>query len=82
MGVARCPPVMTTLAAPISCRRFAALRISSMLVTANPVSAAASAMLGVITETRGNSVLIKVGTAADSSRSAPELDLRMGSSTT
>ena len=47
-----------------------------------PASAAASSRLGVISSARGKSRSIIKRVPAASTRSAPELDLRMGSSTT
>ncbi len=59
IAFSRWPPVMTTLAAPISWSLAAATRICSRFVTASPVRAAASSTFGVMTVARGSNRSIR-----------------------
>ena len=60
----------------------AASRIWSRFVTAIPVRTLASSRFGVMISASGSSLSIKSRVPAASSKSAPELDFRIGSSTT
>ena len=82
LALTRWPPVITTFAAPSACRRAAASRIWSRFVTAIPVRTLASSRFGVTSSASGTSLSINSRVPAASSKSAPELDFRIGSSTT